>query len=143
MTDPLNDDLNQLNVPLAGNVPLAVIQHQVIAMQTAFDRGLGGLERTVERGFGNLGSHLERIEGRLKTVEERQAVDTARLQALEEHRSELDRRDQHRQDDQRRELAAARESVNQAKTIRLLIWLAVSGTAIAGGVATVIAVIHG
>lgn len=80
-----------------------VLQYQVGQMQSALDRGLGSLEKTIEKGFDSLNIRVDKLDARMATVEERQAFDAARLKALEQFREEQDRR----LDEQRRAQEAA------------------------------------
>jgi uncharacterized coiled-coil protein SlyX len=102
-------------------VDLNVIQYQVGALQSAIDRGIGGLERTIDKGFEGVATRLDKFEARLKTIEERQAFDAARLKALEEFRAEVDRREDRRRQQADAEMRAAVDNSQMWKTGR---WIA-------------------
>lgn len=107
-------------VPQRRMADLNVIQYQVGALQSALDRGIGGIEKTMEKGFEGISTRLDKIEDRMKTVEERQAFDAARLKALEQFREEQDRREEVRARETTAELKANVDNSQNMKTLRLL-----------------------
>lgn len=126
-TDPQSresDVPDDAGIPQRRVADLSVLQYQVGALQTALDRGIGGIEKTMDKGFESIGVRLDRFEERLKTIEERQAFDAARLKALEQFREEQDRRE-----DERRRVADAdlKASVDNSQAWKTARWI---GTAI-------------
>lgn len=117
---------------------ISVLQYQVGALQSALDRGLGALEKSIEKGFDSINLRIDKLDARMATVEERQAFDAARLKALEQFREEQDRREADRRKQLDAELAAAVDSSQQAKTIRLLVGIGMGLLGIAGTVVAIV-----
>lgn len=115
---------------------LAVLQYQVGTMKESLDRGLGGLEKLIDRGFDQVGNRLDKVETEMKTIQERQAFDAARLKALEEFRKEVEGRTAEQARQSEASLRLAREGATE--------WLIVRRVAIAvGGIAAAAASIAG
>lgn len=120
-----------------------VLQYQVGALQSALDRGLGALDKTIEKGFDSINVRIDKLDARMATVEERQAFDAARLKALEQFRAEADRRE-----DERRKLAEAEarqlvDESQQAKVVRTIVMLAVATLGVVGTIVAIVTQLGG
>lgn len=122
---------------------LSVLQFQVGSMQTALDRGIGALERSMDKGFDQMLGRLDGIEGRLKMVEERQAVDSGRLQALERFRQDSEERDQARISERESRYADALDGSQTARTLRLIGSLVIAAIAAIGTIVGIVAALTG
>lgn len=117
---------------------ISVLQYQVGALQSSFDRGIGALDKTMEKGFDSLNARIDKLDARMATVEERQAFDAARLKALEQFREEQDRREDERRKQAEAEARVAVDESQQARVVRTVVMLAVG---LVGVIGTVVAIL--
>lgn len=120
-------------------VDLNVINYQVGALQTALDRGLGALERVIEKGFDNIDRRLSRIEERQASMEKRQERSDARLDALEEFRREQESAEKDVAILQRAELKLATDGSETARIWRTIAIITVGSLAALGTAITILA----
>jgi hypothetical protein len=113
-------------------VDLNVIAYQVGALQTALDKGLSALERVLEKGLDAVATRLDKIEERQASTELKLERQDARLQALEEYKTELEKRDAAAAAAAASDLKAATTESQHMKTLRMLGGFLV-GAAVVGG----------
>lgn len=139
MTNQPNDPIPPFDRRGPARAPnLEVVLFQIGALQTALDRGLGGLEKVVEKGFDSLDTRVGKLDDRMAQIERRQEFDAARLKSLEQFREEQDRRDEERRRSTDEELKLAVDSTAQAKMLRWTFAAIAAVLGVAGGVVALI-----
>lgn len=101
-------------------VSLDVIAYQVGALQTSVDRGLAGMERTIDRGLSELKIEVHGLSNDVAAVKEQLGRMDTRVEALEIYRQQEEDRRQQLQE--RSELRAEAAAVDQSQ-LRMWRWL--------------------
>lgn len=83
--------LGRLGLDAVG-AQLATLNATVAALQGELYRSLNGLEKVTEKGLENVGVRLDKLEARMGEQETAQAVQQARVEALETWRREEEKR---------------------------------------------------
>lgn len=95
-----------------------MLAYQLGTFKESLDRGLGSLEKALEKGLDAVAAEVKELNGRVSLIERRQEYDAARLKALEQFREEQDRREEERRKMVEMEMRAAVDDSQAWKTGR-------------------------
>lgn len=118
---------------------METIARQLGEVQTGLDRGLGALEKALDRQSDQLGGRLEKIEDHQRNSDMRIERFNGRLDALEEFRKQAEATAREETKAQVSELRGAVVDQSQLRTLR---WVGGTAVAILGAIVTILAIVQ-